>query len=480
VTTFEAVKKAFKEALPKTAAFASLRLHQDREERLSVRQDVFEPPALSLDAGAMVTVHHNGGAGYAATSDLSAAGLRTAFQAALTWAERAAAFAVADYSQIEMPHPRGEHQSPVRRRFEEMPLKEKAERLVQLSKTLHPKPEIVDWSAELWRWRSERLYLTSGGGEVYQDFDWLTPMLSATANRGTETITRSFGGHSLVRKQGLELLDDVRFFEAGRVVAEEALELLLAPNCPSGRMHVLLAPDQMTLQIHESIGHPLELDRILGDERNYAGTSFVTPAMFGSFQYGSKWLNVTYDPTRAEQAASFAYDDEGLPAKKEFLIKDGLLLRGLGGGISQARATLGGVANSRADSWRRPAIDRMANVNVEPGPHSLAEMIASVEKGIYVKTNNSWSIDDSRNKFQFGCEWGRLIENGKLTKVVKKPNYRGISANFWQSLVMVGGASEVEVLGTPYCGKGEPNQAIVVGHASPPCLFEGVDVFGGE
>lgn len=480
MTIFETVRRAFAEAIPKGVDFASLRLHDDREERLSVRQDVFEPPTLSIDTGAMVTVHHRGGAGYAATSDLTQSGLKAALALAQGWAERAAAMAVTPYDRIAMPHPKGEHRSPVRRPWDSMSLKEKSERLVALSKTLHPQPEIVDWSADLWRWRSQRLYLTSGGGEVYQDFDWLVPMLSATANKGTETITRTFGAHSWVRKQGLELLDELNFFEAGRVTAEEALELLHAPNCPSGLRHVLLAPDQMTLQIHESIGHPLELDRILGDERNYAGTSFVTPDMFGHYQYGSKWLNVTYDPTRPEQAASYAFDDEGMPAQKEYLIQDGILLRGLGGGISQARSALSGVANARADSWRRPAIDRMANINVEAGPHSLAEMIASVERGIYLKTNNSWSIDDSRNKFQFGCEWGRLIENGRLTKVVKKPNYRGISASFWRNLVMVGGSAEVEVLGTPYCGKGEPNQGIIVGHASPPCLFADVDVFGGE
>lgn len=477
---FSSVKQAFAQAIPKTVDFASLRLHQDREERLSVRQDVLEPPSLALDLGAMLTVHHKGGTGYAATSDLSVSGLRAAFDIALAWAERSAHMVVTDFGRLPALNPKGEHRSPVRRRWEDMPLKEKADRLIALSRTMHPKAEIVDWSAELWRWRSERLYLTAGGGEVYQDFDWLIPMLSATANRGSETVTRSFGGHSLVRQQGLELLDEIDFFAAGAQTAEEALQLLAAPNCPSGLRHVLLAPDQMTLQIHESIGHPLELDRILGDERNYAGTSFVTPEMFGRYQYGSQWLNVTFDPSRSEQAASYAYDDEGLAAKKEYLIKDGILLRGLGGGVSQTRTALPGVANARADSWRRPAIDRMSNINVEAGPHKLADMIASVERGIYLKTNNSWSIDDSRNKFQFGCEWGQLIENGKLTTVVKKPNYRGISANFWRSLVMVGNADEVEVLGTPYCGKGEPNQAIIVGHASPPCLFADVDVFGGD
>ena len=204
-------------------------------------------------------------------------------------------------------------------------------------------------------------------------------------------------------------------------------------------MVVLLAPDQMILQIHESIGHPLELDRILGDERNYAGTSFVSPDMFGTYQYGSELLNITFDPSRTEEFGSYGFDDDGQPAQREYLIRDGILQRGLGGVTSQARTQLPGVANS----------------------------------------NTSWSIDDSRNKLQFGCEWGQLIENGKFTTVVKNPNYRGVSATFWRNLSMVGNPDIFEVLGTPYCGKGEPNQIIRVGHAAPPCVFSDVEVFGG-
>jgi predicted Zn-dependent protease len=236
----------------------------------------------------------------------------------------------------------------------------------------------------------------------------------------------------------------------------------------------------MVLQIHESIGHPLELDRILGDERNFAGTSFVTPDMFGTYRYGSELLDVTFDPTQPEELATYAFDDDGAPAERVHLIRKGILERPLGGAVSQARASLPGVANARASGWNRPPIDRMANLNLEPGTSSFDEMVASIGRGVYMQTNCSWSIDDSRNKFQFGCERGRMIRDGRLAEVVKRPNYRGISANFWRSLAAVGDASTREVLGTPYCGKGEPSQIIRVGHASPACVFRGVDVFGGE
>jgi predicted Zn-dependent protease len=263
-------------------------------------------------------------------------------------------------------------------------------------------------------------------------------------------------------------------------VSEQALQLLAAPDCPTGERDLLLMPSQMTLQIHESIGHPLELDRILGDERNYAGTSFVTKDMFGSYQYGSDLLNITFDPQNPHQIASYHFDDEGTPALPQHLIKQGILQRPLAGYISQKRADMPGVANSLACDWNRPAIDRMANINLEPGESSLEQMIAQTQSGILMDTNRSWSIDDSRNKFQFGCEYARLIEDGELTSVVKNPNYRGISAQFWRNLSAVGNQDCYQVLSVAGCGKGEPNQAVQVGHASPACLFETIDVFGAE
>ena len=304
--------------------------------------------------------------------------------------------------------------------------------------------------------------------------------MNATANFGAETQTRSFGGHAFCRQGGLEILDDVGFATAAPAIAAQALELLAAPNCPSGLMGLVIAPDQMILQVHESIGHPLELDRILGDERNYAGRSFVTLDMFGSYQYGSELLNVTFDPTRTEELASYGFDDDGQPAQRQDIIRRGVLLRPLGSSSSQARAGTAGVANARAAGWSRPPIDRMANLNLEPGDRTVPELVGAVEDGMYVETNCSWSIDDSRNKFQFGCEWGRRIRNGELREVVKNANYRGVSATFWRSLKAVGDADTVAVLGTPWCGKGEPNQVIRVGHAAPACLFADVDVFGGE
>jgi predicted Zn-dependent protease len=471
-------ERRFRDVAP-AVDFATLRLVEEHDEQVSVRRGVVQPVATSFDVGAMVTVADGGGLGYAATSDLTSSGIRRAFGEARDWARRTAGRFVVDPARIVRPPASGEYETRVAIPWSSVPLADKVDRLRHECGRLKRDDRIQDWEAGLWFADRRTTIVGLHGERSEQRFSFLMPTLSASANQGAETQTRTLGGHAYCRQAGLELLDDPALADAAPRIAEEALELLAAPNCPSGTMHVVLAPDQMILQIHESIGHPLELDRILGDERNYAGRSFVTLDMFGSYRYGSALLNVTFDPTRAGELASYAFDDEGQPAAREYVIRDGILLRPLGGAASQARAGIAGVANARASGWNRPPIDRMANLNLEPGDATLDEMIGRVEHGVYMKTNCSWSIDDSRNKFQFGCEWARTIESGRLGGVVKNANYRGISDSFWRSLEVVGRADTVELLGTPYCGKGEPNQAITVGHASPPCLFGGVDVFGG-
>ena len=462
------------------ADFWSLRFVEETCESFSVQRNVQQPWAVSTDRGVMASVYAGGGYGYAATADMSPQGLRNALQRAQAWALGTARLALIDSRTLPRPAPRGRYVSPSFDR----PLPSHSdwyEMLQRESQQAACDPRIVDWEALVDVLKATHRLITSEGGDVVQRHRYLYPSISVTAHADGVTQQRSLNGQrGMCQQGGVEILDRVGFAGSGRRVAEEALELLLAPNCPSGRMDVLLAPDQMVLQIHESIGHPLELDRILGDERNFAGTSFVTPDMFGTYRYGSEHLNITFDPTRPEELASYAFDDDGTAAERTFLIRDGILERPLGGAISQSRAGLPGVANARAASWNRPPIDRMANLNLEPGDATFDALVAGIERGVLLETNASWSIDDSRNKFQFGCERGRVIENGRLGHVVKNPNYRGISAEFWRSLARVGNAETVRVLGTPYCGKGEPSQTIRVGHTSPACVFTNVDVFGGE
>jgi predicted Zn-dependent protease len=465
--------------LKSSADFWSLRIVDERVDDHVVRNDVVQPLATSRDRGAMLTAWCGRGAGYAATADLSPAGLQAALSRASERARAAATVALVDQRLMVRAAKSGAYVSP--NADSPLPTRhEWLERLAHECAGASIDSRIVERTASVQITHTDQCFVTSDGVCIDQRFRFVMPYLSVAAHAHGDTQVRSLaGGHALLAQGGPEILAHYGFDGAGARVADEALQLLAAPNCPTGVRDLLLMPDQMMLQIHESIGHPLELDRILGDERNFAGWSFVKPDMFGTYRYGSELLNVTFDPALTGQAASYAFDDEGAEARKHYLIRNGVLERPLGGTLSQQRAQLPGVANSRASSWNRPPIDRMANLNIEPGASSLEDMIAGTEHGVLMRANTSWSIDDHRNKFQFGCEFGQLIENGKLTQVVKQPNYRGISASFWRSLKAVGNEATREVYGTPFCGKGEPAQIIRVGHASPACLFGDVDVFGG-
>jgi len=443
-----------------------------------VRNEIPEANMTKRDRGVMIEVLIDGHIGYSGTSDVSSAGLERAFKSAVETTRANSIYRTHHADHSLRPLAKGTFHSPRRSGFDALSLAEITDRLIQSSKALNAAAQIVSRTARALLVETETRYITSSGSDVLQNLSLASIELAATAQEGSESQTRTFTSDT--KQIGAEVFEQSRLLAGAELTAREVLELIHAENCPSDVMDLIALPDQMMLQIHESIGHPLELDRILGDERNYAGWSFVKPEDFGHLQYGSKLMNVTFDPTVLGQFASYAFDDGGSQAKREFLIKDGLLLRGLGGLESQKRAQLSGVANFRASSWNRAPIDRMANINLEPGETTLEEMISSVERGLLVKTNRSWSIDDYRNKFQFGCEYGQLIKDGQITKTVKNPNYRGITIPFWQKLKALGSANLSEIHGTPYCGKGEPNQVIRVGHATPPCLFEQIEIFGGQ
>jgi predicted Zn-dependent protease len=458
-----------------SADWAGLRYSSEATSVRSVRNEHPEKNESTLDSGAMCEVLVDGHFGFAATADLSAEGLKRAFDRALATTRATSEHKVHGFSHEQRPAAQGQYQSPRSQALDRTELAQINHCLMGASSAMRGSDLLVNRSARAMTVQTQLAYFSSNGADIRQRFDMVDITLSATAAQGMESQTRTwshtgqFGGEAFAQ--------DLWEREAQRV-ALEALELLQAPNCPSGNMDLILLPDQMMLQIHESIGHPLELDRILGDERNYAGWSFVQAEDFGRLQYGSKLMNVSFDPGLAHEFAGYAFDDGGNPATREILIEHGVLQRGLGSLESQQRSGLPGVANFRSASWNRAPIDRMANINLEPGTSTLDELISQVELGVLMQTNRSWSIDDYRNKFQFGCEHGQLIRNGQLQEVVRNPNYRGVTVDFWNRLAAVG--NEQQAHGTPNCGKGEPSQVIRVGHASPACLFRGVQVFGGQ
>lgn len=260
-------------------------------------------------------------------------------------------------------------------------------------------------------------------------------------------------------------------------IAEEAVALLSAAPCPREiTTTVILGGDQVALQIHESCGHPIELDRVFGSEAAYAGTSFLTPEKLNRFHYGSPVVNITADSLRPLGLGTFGWDDEGIPAQSTPIVREGLFV-----GYLMSRQTasrLGMISNGcmRASGWNRLPIIRMTNVSLEPGTWDLADLIADTDDGIYMETNRSWSIDDRRYNFQFGTEIGYEIKNGKLGRMLRNPTYTGITPEFWNSCDGVANEKYWKMYGTPNCGKGQPGQIAHTGHGAAPARFRNVRV----
>ena len=474
------LKRLLEAALPDSVEWASLRRVRTATRGYRAKDGKFDSAFDSLDEGGMIEVLHQGQFGYAALASLDPAALRAAAERALLLAKAAAPRALFSFDLQVRPATISRYTSP-QKMGSALGADLLSRQAIRYTEAMQISDRIVQAQAEIDFRQIQTEIVSTSGAAISQQVQIVGCGMQAIARDGGQTQLRSMNGPGSRITQGdWESLDLAGGEAAAGRIAEQALELLTAPECPTMRADLVLAPDQMMLQIHESVGHPLELDRMLGDERNYAGSTFVKPADIGTLRYGSDLMNITFDPTLAGEAACYGADDIGNPATREYIIKDGILLRGLGSLESQQRTGKPGVANQRAQDWFRAPIDRIANLNLEPGPDRFDAIIASIEKGVYMEANRSWSIDDYRNKFQFGCEYARLIENGQLTRTVRNPNYRGISATFWRNLFKVGDAASFEVFGTPNCGKGEPNQVITVGHASPVCAFRDVEIFGGE
>ncbi|MBO3459322.1 TldD/PmbA family protein [Aetokthonos hydrillicola Thurmond2011] len=463
------------------ADWVGIRAVKETSSTRYVRDGLPQNNGKSFTNGAMLEVLVDGCVGYAAVNSLQVESLEEAAQIAYQQAVAAKKWWIHPFQEGQSrPKVVGQYTSPFVKPLDSLTSGEINDLLIRICHTLKVSDKILQTVANLNTVEKETWFVSSNGSEVYQKFMFLNTHYGATAQDGAIVQQRSDNGLSAQSYQGgLELFTTADLWERVHRIGEQVIELLTAEECPTTKTNLVLAPDQMMLQIHESVGHPLEIDRILGDERNYAGGSFVKKSDFGNLVYGSPLMNITFNPTVPGEVASYGFDDTGAIANREYLIKEGILQRGLGGLESQIRADIPGVACARACAWNRPPIDRMGNLNLEPGQASFDEIIAGVEHGVYMESNRSWSIDDQRYKFQFGCEYAKLIENGKLTKTLRNPNYRATTPEFWGSLINVGNASTWKIYGTPFCGKGEPNQAIWVGHGSPVSVFANIEVFGG-
>ncbi|MCD6579771.1 TldD/PmbA family protein [bacterium] len=328
----------------------------------------------------------------------------------------------------------------------------------------------------------EKYFANTDGSFIYQNFIQTGGGIGCFAFDGNEIAKRSypasFGGD--YRNSGWEFILSMDLENNGRRIAKEAIELLNAPSVPYGRKDIVLEGSQLALQIHESIGHPTELDRVLGYERSFAGTSFATPDKLYDLQYGSPLVNIVADATNVEALGGFAYDDEGVQAQSTYLIKDGLFV-----GYQTSRETasvIGQVSNGtmRADGFQNIPLVRMTSINLLPGKSSFEDIIGEIEHGFYFLTNKSWSIDDKRLNFQFGCEIAYEIKKGKLGKIYKNPTYTGITPKFWNSCDAIGSKEHYRIWGIPNCGKGEPSQTARVSHGASFARFRNIEIGVGN
>jgi TldD protein len=327
--------------------------------------------------------------------------------------------------------------------------------------------------------RQRTWFLSSEGAAIDQTVVQTGAGIEAMAVDGSDVQVRSYPGsfRGHYANAGYELVDEMDLPGNAERVAEEAVALLSAPECPSLETTLVLDGHQMMLQVHESVGHPTELDRVLGMEAAFAGTSFVGVGDLGNLRYGSELINIVSDATVPGGLGSYAYDDEGVEGQRVDLIRNGVLV-----GLQSSRETAAAIGadrsngTMRAEGWENFPLIRMTNVNLLPGEGSLEDVLADVDRGIFMATNRSWSIDDKRKNFQFGCEIAWEIKKGKLGKMLKNPRYTGITPIFWASCDAIAGPEEWMVRGTPNCGKGQPGQTMRVGHGTSPARFRNVSI----
>ncbi|HLY84767.1 MAG TPA: TldD/PmbA family protein, partial [Acidimicrobiales bacterium] len=469
---FELADAAVQGALAAGARYADARVMLMRTETMSARNGVVEDLRQNETAGVGVRALIGSSWGFFATPALNARDARRA-------GEQAAAIARASMSLGGPPlelagtgdlAPAQAHWSStyVEHPLDDVSLSDKGTLLVEVTEAINQAgAPLAESSYAIWD--TEKWLVSSEGHRISQHLVECGAAMSATAIGDSESQRRSYPG---IRGQygtsGWELVRRLDLPGNATRIAEEAQALLLAPQCPAGTTDLILGSEQLALQIHESVGHAVELDRILGWEAAYAGTSWLDIKQRGQLVFGSSLMNITADATLPGALGSFGYDDEGTPAQCVDIVREGRWVGVLSGRDS---APLAGLATSggmvRADGYNRLPMVRMTNIGLLPGESSLEAMIEATDDGILMDTNRSWSIDDKRLNFQFGCEIGWEIKGGRRARMVRNPTYTGISPTFWGGMDMIGNQSEYAFWGTPNCGKGQPGQ---FGHTGHPAV----------
>jgi TldD protein len=472
------VSRALDTASQRGASYADVRVVERRAESITVRNQNVEGLTAEESLGFGVRVIVDGYWGFAGSYRMTPAEADHVAAKAVAIA-RASAGAGGPRADIGPPEV---HLDTYRTPFQinpfEVSLDDKIALLLRVNEAMARVRGIVMAESNVYYQREEKTFGSSEGSFIEQDLVETGCGIEATAVDEGEVQQRSYP-NSVGRHQGTEGWEFVERFDlAGNAarVAEEAVALLTAKPCPSGTTAIILDGSQLALQVHESCGHAVELDRVLGTEAAYAGTSFLTTEKLGNFRYGSEAVNLTADATIPGGLGTFGYDDEGVPAQSTPLVSKGLFVGYLTSRETAAALKQRSNGAMRAHGFNRIPLIRMTNVNLEPGDWTLADLIADTDDGIYMETNRSWSIDQRRLNFQFGTELAREIKNGKLGDLVKNATYAGMTPQFWGSCDAVCNRDHWVVWGTPNCGKGQPEQVAHTGHGAAPARFRNIQV----
>jgi TldD protein len=459
--------------------YADVRAIESRERELTTKNGKPGHVAGSESQGIGIRVLAGGSWGFAATDDLRKEGIESAAALALEIARSGAA---AQKHPVQLA-PEEKHETiwaaPIAIDPFSISIDRQLATLLQVDAMLRLTKGVSLAETQMHFERVRQVFVSSIGSVIDQTRYLSGAGCSALSYQDGEIQKRSypnsFGGQYQLK--GYELVDELQLLENAGRIGEEAVALHSAPQCPEGEFDLILDSSQLGLQIHESIGHPIELDRVLGSEANYAGMSFLTLDQLRRLRYGSQIVNVVCD-ARLEHGpglGTFAFDDEGVPAQRTDIIRGGQFT-----GYMTSRETAAAVGETRsngcmrADGWARLPLIRMTNVSLEPGEQSLDEVFDA--NGIYMETNKSWSIDDKRYNFQFGCEIGWEIRDGQRVRMLKNPSYSGISTEFWNACVAIADRRHWTLWGVPNCGKGQPEQVMGTGHGASPARFRKIKV----
>ena len=479
----ELASHALNVALQRGASYADARIADDRSRALSTRNGKIGTASDSESLGIGVRVIADGAWGFAASDDLTKTAIEATAAKAVAIAKASARVKQHDVTLAPEDAATAEWSTPIQIDPFAISVEQNLDLLLQIDAELRSVAGVTLAESNLNFRREESWFVSSEGANIHQTKYTTGAGYAAYAFAGTEIQKRSYptsyGGQW--QNKGYELVHELKLLENARRTGEEAVALLKADQCPEGVFNIILDGAQLGLQIHESVGHPIELDRVLGMEANFAGMSFLTLDKLRTLRYGSDLVNVVAD-ARQEHGpglGTFAFDEEGIPAQCTPIITNGLFTGYLSSretapaiGLNRSGGTL------RAEGWNRLPIIRMTNVSILPGekPLTREQLISGTDDGIYMETNRSWSIDDKRYNFQFGCELGWEIKNGKRMRMVKNPSYSGITTEFWNSMDAICSRDEWVLWGIPHCGKGQPQQVMGTGHGAAPARFRGVKV----